>query len=1271
MDVLKNRSSTSLLAISRMLAPIAVAGAALVGAAPAQAQTACVPVVGSVLGCGGGATPADPLAPITDPAPIPVAGPVAVTLADGTDTLDTVNIATVGAAADVTINALGNATINTIDHPGVLVNSGGAITGQVNAISTTGDGATGVLLRAVDGVIFTADDVISTIGDNAPGLDIHGSTVTVNGDIINTSGDNSNGVQLVSLDGPIDLDANAINTSGDNSTAALLQSAGAVNLNVGVLQTQGSRALGLDISTNPATCVILGNGGCDVTAAADQITTNGFGGIGALVTGTTGVTTINVDALQTGGDEAAGLDLAADPTVCATLGAGACDQNFTVGNLTTAGANSPGALVRAAGNITGSVDVLKTSGDDAFGLDLASDPDACVLLGKGNCGTSFNVGQLTTSGAGATGVLATVAGPTTGRIGILGTSGDNATGIDLVGDPTACVLLGSGACDVDLGADQVTTTGDGAAGVLINAPANILANIGLISTGGDNAPGLSIITDPAACLVLGPGSCGINATTGPVTTGGNGSPGVGVTGGDDPVTVTTGPVTTGGDDSPGVGVSGSGPITVTTGPVTTGGDNSPGVGVTGGDGPIMVSTGPVTTGGDNSPGVGVSGTGPITVSTGPVTTSGDDSPGVDVDGGDGPVVVDTTGGAITTSGSDSDGVDVTTADGDQTITTGAITTTGPGSSGIVATSTGCGTVDITATGPISSAQGTGIAASSNCRVSVTTLSGAPVTGRDAGIDVTSGTGATITIGDTVSSSAGPAINADGASAAVTITPTGTLDGYVDLTDSDDTLVNNGTFNATGNSAFGGGSDSFTNTGTLAVAPAATVATAVTFTGLETTANSGLIDLRNGHTGDSLTLPGSFVGSGNSTLGVDVAVSPTGSTADKLVIGGAATGSTTIAIDPLTSTPGVLVNDLVLVDAGAGSLADAFTLGGGAYTQGFVTYQLAFDAAGSNYALYGTPSTQAYEMVKASEGARQIFYRTDDAWSGHMRSIRDAGVGDDTGRHGSALWGQMFGSVDTSRSRQDVTAFGQATSVTLDNRQDFFGGQIGYDFGQVTNGKGVVFGLTGGYASSALTFRGTPDRFDYDAVNGGAYASANAGPVFIDVLGKYEHYWMRTVMPAAGVRQKLDGNSYGGKAEAGLRFGGDRFFAEPLVAAEYVRTDLDTLSSGPSSFDFDNADGLRGSAGLRVGSVLTSGTTRTRLYAGASAVHEFKGRDGVSLSNGGETLGFRNDRIGTYGHGVLGVNIASGNRVSGFIEASGDWSDDYKGGGGRAGINIRF
>lgn len=1220
MIVVDHKASASVIALSRALVPLLIAGVGISFAGSAHAQTACLPVAGINILCNGGGAPADPVAPVLDvPA---VTGPIVVTLGDGFQSPNTVNLTTLGTAADVTINALGTAAINTVNQPGLTVNAGGAINGQVTSITTQGDGASGAVLRAADGIVFGVSNLVSSVGDNAPGIDAQGNSVAITGNVIQTSGNNSNAVKLVSLNGPVDLNANTLQTAGDLSTAALLRSAGSVDVNVGVLQTQGSQALGLDIATNPATCVLLGNGGCDVTAAADQITTNGFGGIGTLVSGATGVTTVNVNALQTGGDEAAGLDLSANPTVCATLGAGACDQNFTVGNLTTTGDRSPGALVRAAGNITGNVDVLRTSGADAIGLDLASDPDACVLLGKGQCGTSFNVGQLTTSGAGATGVLARVAGPTTGHVGILGTSGDNANGIDIVGDPTACVLLGSGACDVGLTADQVTTKGDGAAAVLIDAPANILANIGSITTSGNDAPGLGITTDPVACLALGPGSCTINATTGSVTTGGDGSPGVGVTGGSDPITVTTGPVTTGGNDSPGVGVTGTGPITVAAGPVTTTGDNSPGVGVNGGAGPVMVTT---------------------------------------------------TAGPITTSGANSDGIDVTTTSGDQTIIAGPVAVTGAGSNGIVATSPGCSAISVTATGPVSSAQGTAIRAASACGVTVTTLPGAPVTGQLAGIDVTSGTGSAITIGDLVSSGAGPAITAAGAATLVTVTPTGTIDGHVDLSDGDDRLVNNGTFNAVGDSDFGEGTDSFVNTGTLAVRPGMTTAGAVTFAGLESFTNSGLIDLRNGIAGDTLTLPGGFTGTGASTLGLDVAISAAGATADRLVVGGAATGSTMVVLKQLAPNSGLLVTDLVLVDAGAGSTPGAFALAGAGSNQGLVHYSLVYDAAASDYALYGTPGTQAYELAKASDGARQIFYRTDDAWSAHMQSVRDArgDTADDGARHGSALWGQSFGSTDSSRSSEQATAFGQSQNVALDNRQDFFGGQLGYDVGGVSGTRGAVFGVTGGYASSTLNFRGSADRLTYDAVNGGAYVSFNAGSFFLDGLAKYEHYWMRANMPGAGIGQKLHGNSYGGKAQAGFRFGSDRFFAEPSVSVEYSRTDIDTLVADASTLDFDKADGLRGQAGLRIGTDMTSGTTRTSLYASGSVVHEFRATDGLRFDNAGQSLDIGNDRIGTYGHGAIGINIVINGRVNGFIEASGDASKDYKGGGGRAGIGVAF
>ncbi len=1308
-------TGTSLVALSRAIAPIVIGAACFVGAAtPAQGQSLCVPLLGLGNVCvppsGTAGTPA-PLAPVS------ALGPVVATLDGGARGATTLDLTSLGTAADVTLTTLGGTAITTLDRPGVLINSAGTVTAQVDSIATSGDGATGALLRAVDRVVFTADDIVSTLGAAAPALDVEGGTISVDGDVFETAGADSPGVELISLTGPITLDADAIRTDGDRSTAALLRSAGNVGVNVGVLRTQGSQALGLDIGTNPATCVLLGNGGCDVTAAADSITTGGFGGIGALVSAATGLTTIDVDVLQTGGDEAAGLSLATDAAVCAVLGAGACDQRFSVGTLATQGARSPGALVRAAGTITGSVNLLTTDGEDAVGLDLASAPDACVVLGRGNCGASFTLGQLTTSGAGATGVLARIVGPTTGRVTLLETLGDNAAGIDLAADPTACALLGAGACDVDLAADRVTTRGDGAAAVLIDAPARVIANIGSILTTGTGATGLGIVTDPTICLVLGPGSCGISAVVGPVETGGDGATGVDVDGGGDPVDVSTGPVTTGGDGAGGVEVDNDGPTTVETGPVTTGGDDAPGVDVGGGSGPTTVTTGPVTTGGDNSPGVVVDGEGPITVGTGPVTTGGDASSGVVVDGGDGPIVVGTgpiatagddspgidvsgngpitvvagpidtggdrspaidvdggagpvavSAGAITTDGAAASGIDVATTTGGQTIVAGPIAVTGPGSNGIVATGSGCAAIDVVARGPISAAQGSGIVASSACGVSVATLPGAPVNGAVGGIVVTSGTGSVVTIGDRVSG--GSAVDANGAGTSLTVASTGTLVGRVDLTESDDRLVNLGRIEAAGTSAFGGGADTLANAGTLALAQA-TVPARVGFTGLERFENSGSIDLRNGRTGDLLALSGDYVGTGASTIGLDVAIGAGATSADTVTIGGAATGSTTIALNPLGGQPGVLVDGLVLVDAGAGSSAGAFTLGGVPATAGLVGYSLAFDPANATYALYGTPTDAAYQLVKAIEGARQVFYRGGEAWSGHMRSLRDAGAADEGRRRGSALWGQMYGSLSRTRDSQDVAAFGQVRSVRLDRKQDVYGGQIGYDLGGIGEREGSVFGVTGGYANSTLDFRGSAGRLRYEAANVGLYAGLVAGPAFVNLIGRYERLWARAVLPGAGIRQRFDGHTLGGKAEAGLRLGGERFYAEPSVSVDYARTSLDTLDLSPTTIDFDRATGLRGSAGLRLGSTIGSGPARTTVYLSGQAVREFEGRAGFDFVNNGQTIGVRNDRPGTFGRATAGINVVSGARVSGFIEVNGEAGDGYRSGGGRAGLSVRF
>lgn len=1303
-------------------------------AAPAAAQSCTPPLLG-VVTC-----PGDDNSIVVDLTT--GADDLVVELGEDFETLTTVSVTSL-LGGDITIDTLSSAVIETVDEPGLLVDSTGAIDAQITSITTEGDGATGALLRAVDDVIFVADDTISTTGDLADGINIEGSSVSVTSNAVRTEGEDSDGVELVALDGPLSLDADTIETEGGLSSATILRAAGDIDANVGVLRTGGDQALGADISSDAAACVLLGQNGCDVTFAADEITTEGFGSIGALVSAA-GDTDIAIDVLQTSGDQAAGLDLSADPAACVALGVGACDTAFTVNELTTNGASAPGAIVRAVGDIDANVGVLTTNGDDAVGLDLGSDPAACAILGAGACDTSFSVGELTTSGAGATGVLVRAAGDTTGNVGVLETMGDDSPGIDIAADPVACVLIGAGACDVGLVADSVTTQGSGAAAVLINAPGEVLADLGLISTSGDNATGVGIVTDPAVCLVLGPGACRVEADvdgidtdgdnsagvdvdspgpivvdTGDIDTDGDNSPGVDVDGGEGPIDIDTGDIDTDGDNSPGIIVDGTGPIDVDAGDIVTGGDNSDGVNVDGDDDPIMVDVGTVTTGADDSDGIDVTGDGPITVGVGTVNTGGDDSDGVVVAGGEGPIVVnfdeivttgddsdgvdvtgtgtiDINGGTVTTSGDGSDGVvvvgdddavtvntdeimtsgagsdgiDVTTTSGDQTITAGPVTVTGEGSNGITGVATGCASIDITATGPISSASGTGIAASSACDVSVTTLAGASVTGADAGIDVTSGTGATILIGDSVSSSDGPAINVDGAAADVTVGAGGTIEGFIDLTDEDDTLTNAGTFNAEGDSDFGGSSDMLVNTGVIAVLPDATAAGDVTFTGLEAVMNSGGIDMRNGHTGDSLTLTGDYIGSGGAYLGVDVRPGTGGGTADQLVIGGAATGTTTVMIDELDGSPGTLVNNAVIVDAGAGTSAGAFVLpGGSTVSSGFIDYDLTFDAASNDFALFGTPNGRAYQQALLMDGSRQTFYRSNDAVSAHLSDTAAASAAGDESTRSSALWMVSFGQVTHRDLSQDFAAFGRTTTAPLDYEQDMFGIQIGYDFGDVA-GSGSMFGVTGGYTNSVLRFTDTGDRFGYSAVNAGVYGQLASSNFFVNGIARYEKGWIDVVGRSAGFRGDLDADSWGGKLEAGARFG-STFYLQPSVSVEYVRTSLDDLTALNTSFAFADGEGLRGKAGVRIGSTIGDGPNALQLYAAGYAVHEFGREDSFSLTNGGTTLNFDSPRIGTYAQLRAGFSAQMADRVSGFIEGTGEIGKDYDGVGARAGLSIRF
>ena len=187
---------------------------------------------------------------------------------------------------------------------------------------------------------------------------------------------------------------------------------------------------------------------------------------------------------------------------------------------------------------------------------------------------------------------------------------------------------------------------------------------------------------------------------------------------------------------------------------------------------------------------------------------------------------------------------------------------------------------------------------------------------------------------------------------------------------------------------------------------------------------------------------------------------------------------------------------------------------------------------------------------------------------------------------------------------------------------------------------------------------------------GAYGQYVNGRFFANAIGRYERFGIDITSPAAGLRIKPKGDSYGARGEVGMYYGG-RVFIEPHATLEYVRTGLDDFTTLSSTLAFPDADGLRGRVGLRVGTAVTQVRVVTRLYAGVDAVHEFEGRDKVNFTNNGFVLPLSNRPIGTYGQAKAGVSYEIGPRVKGYVEGFGDFGSRYSGAGGRAGVSIRF
>lgn len=610
-----------------------------------------------------------------------------------------------------------------------------------------------------------------------------------------------------------------------------------------------------------------------------------------------------------------------------------------------------------------------------------------------------------------------------------------------------------------------------------------------------------------------------------------------------------------------------------------------------------------------------------------------------------------------------------------TTLTGAATAnvTGAASNGVQLTSTG-GPV-AASVGSVSSASGNGIVLSGTT-ASLNTASGTTVSGGINGVTMNSVSGSTLLNAGTINGTTYAVATTGGPA---TITNTGTINGAVALAGGGSVINNAGTFNARGTSSFGPG-DRFNNSSLVAVGATSLVPVSATFVGLGTFNNTGTISMQNGHAGDTLTLGGNYIGSGNALLALDAAPGAV-INADRLIVGGSATGFTSVdVILPAGSQP-LFNTGTVIVQTGAGSSANAFGVTADTANAGLVRYDIAYNPLAATYSLVAVPGDAAYGLLSFGTAERNLWNKSADAVTAQMQSRRDALWSLGGTAPSAKFWLTMGGSVDTVHGSRDFGMAGLPHVTNTGYTQDYFGGQMGLGLsGGVNTRGGFAIGVTGGYINSLVKLGGTSDRIEFDAINGGVYASFTSGNLFMNALGKYDYYWAKATSQAAGYQARTKGSAYGARGEIGLRFGGDSFFVEPLAQLSYVHSALDPFNVLGTAVSFDGRNGLRGKAGARIGGVTPIGSdAKMSFYAGASYVHAFKDEGQVTFANSGGTFSAMRGRMPDYGEAVAGFTIASNTSVSGFMEANytrtfktgtGD-NAKLEGAGGRVGINFKF
>jgi hypothetical protein len=1024
-------------------------------------------------------------------------------------------------------------------------------------------------------------------------------------------------------------------------------------------------AIVIDTSTTHARALTIGGtrntSNVEIDAAGTSIVTSGA--TAATVATGTGNLLLTFGAIKTSGDNAAGINAAS----------ASGNVSVSAQSIATTGAGASAILAASSSGAVAVTDygAISTTGATAYGVSA-----------RGAAGVTIGgTGSITTTGANATAVLATA---TTGDVlldlGPIGTSGNNAIGVsaatttgNIAISAQAITTAGSGANgilaqstgagDIAVSAQSITTTGASATAILTASASGAISvtDAGAISTSGATAYGI-FARGPAGVTVGGRGSI--------TTTGGNAT-GVLVASTAGDVMLDLGAIRTSGDNAPGVNAASSaGNIAVSAQSVATTGAGSTAILAQATLGTVSVANdGTIATAGATAYGIYARGAAGVAITgQGSITTKGAGANAIDVISSGGPV--DVTQGSVSTSGASAIGIRVS-ATRDAHVTAGSVTTAGSDAIAISALSS-TGAASVSLTGAVRSASAIGVAINAKTMAMIGVAAGASLDGAAGAVVIASGTGTVIDNAGSIGRSGAAtlaAVTITATGGPVTINNAGTITGNLLLGAGDDVVTNNGVFNAVGNSDFKGGNDLFDNRGMFAVAPSATASTSVTLAGLETFRNAGTVDFRNGHIGDQLIVQGNYVGA-NGRMYLDIDPTNLGGS-DLIQVSGAASGNTLVSLNRVNDRTLVLNYGTPFAKVGVASDAGAFALDPvDANLSGLVGLGLKYDASNLSYDLVALPGDAAYRTLAISAGVRTLWNQSADAWSARMQQLWDMQrLSAAAPKRG--IWGQFIGQRQTRDFSQASTVFGVTRPVAIGYAQDAVGGQIGVDLRVRADGT-PVFGITGGYVHSTVSYDGVADRVTFQDVNLGAYLGYRSGALFFNLLGKYDHYWARNASVSGGYSNTLNGSSYGGKAELGARLGGKAVFVEPhvSVAANHSMIGDFAVSAGP--FSFADPDGLTLKAGGRIGASFDiGGQGRGAVFVRGDYVDDVMGKDRVVFSSGGTNATLQMDAASPYGEGAIGMAFGGKSGMGVSVEGRYAKGGDSDGVGGRLTISAAF